>query len=153
MVPRMVGHSKSETCNYEFSDKSRCREPVFFENKCILHVEFPHNRNGSEFQRISDLKERRLREKTVQGDYSFEGARLPAVDFSRQTIKADLDFRNSVIYGAEFVERFGTEEWTKLKSVTVERATIKGGVNFEAAKTEGDVCFNKTKIRGSVRFS
>lgn len=59
-------------CKYE-----GCKEKVFEDSDyCILHVELPNDENSDEFERINELKEKKVKERIHNKNFNFEGVKL-----------------------------------------------------------------------------
>jgi uncharacterized protein YjbI with pentapeptide repeats len=114
---------------------------------CVLHVDFPRNKDSIEYKELSVEKEKKLKEKAAKGDFNFEGAILEGIDFYQQPIlmlncrkahiHGDVNFGGSVIYG----------------EVRFSQSKICGHVNFSWTTINGDVYFNNAEIDGELNFS
>jgi len=124
-------------CDYKLKDGEKCKEEALKGSKyCILHIDFPEDRDSKEFKRIAKLKEEKVKEKISKGDFNFEGAKLLNVDFSELKIDNDTDFTNAVI----------------LKDVIFNNTNIIGNVLFSGAVIDGDTVFDEAKIGTTVAF-
>src|SRR5665647_774830 len=80
----------SPRCEYIFRNKygqkgegAQCSEHAYADGKCLLHVGLPA---GSEFKDLVVKKAERTVEKADKEDFNLEGAILPALNFSEQSV-------------------------------------------------------------------
>jgi len=83
-------------CEY-ISNGKKCNEESFENsNYCILHIDLPDDEKSDEFEKITDWKEEKIKQKIDKGDFNFEGAKLLEFDFFKVTwlFYLDLNHKN-----------------------------------------------------------
>jgi hypothetical protein len=126
-------------CKYVSPDGSfECYEQALQgEKHCILHIDFP--KDDKEFERIADMKNKKVAEKIGNDDFCFIGAKLGRIVFRNLQIRAtEIAF-----------------DYANLGDVWFENvhAILTIGVTFDNAIINGLVIFDKkTNIDGEIRF-
>lgn len=125
-----------EESNLDCKNKN-CNEKVYGSyDYCILHVKLPEDEDSTDFQKINELKEKKVKEKIRNNDYDFTGVQLAKVDCHEENIDGNLIFVNAKING----------------NVNFNEAKINGNVNFNGAEIKGNVIFSGSEINGNVTF-
>jgi len=130
-------------CEYKFRDQygvkgkgEQCAEDAHSDGKCILHINFPANKDSPEYEDIAAKKAEKIREKAEKDDFYFEGAILPAIDFSERSVLGFV-FVDATIGGV----------------ASFTGATFKGRAWFLQAIFEGDALFDSATFEGRVWFT
>jgi hypothetical protein len=90
-------------CKYVSPDGSfECYEQALQgEKHCILHIDFPKDKESQEFERIADIKNKKVAEKIGNSDLCFVGAKLNEIVFSNLQIGAGklgfVDFHYAIL--------------------------------------------------------
>jgi len=93
-----------KTCSHKYgSSGDLCAEEVWkTSDYCILHTDFPKDRNLPDFNVLIEEKTKEIRKKVMNQDFNFEGARLFELNFSKMKIKGDVNFIDVDIRGNGF---------------------------------------------------
>ena len=103
-----------------------------------MHLDFPKDETGKEFQKIKELKEKEIKEKLKKGDFDFEGTTLFEINATWVETKNSLNFNASQIRtDAQF------DEAKVGGSVILKNVLIEGKAWFEDAKITGDFVENE----------
>lgn len=114
-------------CKYEGRQiQYKCEDECWKDSDyCILHTDFPKDRNSDEFNIIKKEKERVFKQKIDNEDYIFHGAKLYEINLQEAKIGSYINLIESEIVN---------------------------GINFNGAEINGHVIFNLAKIGGIVTF-
>ena len=137
-------------CNYFLKDTTHknCEEKSHLGSEfCILHLDFPENKDGDEFKKIIKLKEEKIREKIAISDYNFEGAILANITLKDLKIDANLIFNNAQIWGDAWFQNLEISHDSHFSG-----AHFYGGTSFIESKVEMCAVFEKTIFENSCWF-
>ena len=164
----MGSDANSIKCGHRYINGEKCEEKVMSGSVyCILHSAVPADEESEEFQRILNLKEKKVNEKLNNNDFNFRGAHLYKVDFSGRQIGNNLNFIDARI------TKYACFDYTTIKgNVCFQRAKIHVrcalgaldededfdvhsgcALSFMGASIEKDVFLNEVDINGDVNFT
>jgi uncharacterized protein YjbI with pentapeptide repeats len=143
-------------CKYKYQfvnphevNNFKCAEEVWQGSEyCILHINFPKDKNSPEFKALLKEKNKKIVEKINNNDFNFRGAKLPEINFKGMTITKDIVFSNALIEGSALFSNSTIEGYAVFES-----ATIKGNVNFIGANIKGWAVFDGVNINGDTKFT
>lgn len=161
-----------KTCKHEYGSSGElCTEEVWINSDyCILHTDFPRNRNSPDFNILTAEKNKEIQKKVTNKDFNFEGSRLFNLDFYRMKIMGDLNLRDADVKENLLLSYLKVEGKSILQGITVgetcdfqeaefggdaefTQAVIGGNANFNRAKINGNVHFDKAEIGGDANFT
>ena len=159
-------------CDYELEPGKKCPIENYNDSLfCVLHTPFPENKKDIEYQQIMELKNRKILEKIVSGDFDFTGVIIQDFFFPEGfKIKKSINCCGAKIRGNVFLGKITISEDALFNGTTIEGATliegtiiggtasftfatIKGQANFKDAIIKGDVSFIGAKIDGMTSFN
>ena len=83
-------------CKYQFRDGTYCQESGYLGSEyCILHMNFPQDKDSDEWKTVNELKNGRIKEKINDKEYNFEGVVLGNFEFYDE-FKAYVNFQDAV---------------------------------------------------------
>jgi hypothetical protein len=136
-----------------------CSENKFEDHDyCILHVDFPPQVNSAEFEKIKELKNKKVDEKKYSNDFNFRGVKLFSVDLNNINTDKDLIFTHSHIlnnFECNHAEINGDIWFDEIKigeHCSFEFSEIGGTVSFFMSQIGGDIRFDKSKIKKYAWF-
>lgn len=90
-----------ESCKYEHQDTNyKCIGESWKDSDyCILHTNFPDDEKSPEFKLISEGKQKKIKEKIINNDFDFTGAKLGEIRLQGADIKGRLIFSYAIIKG------------------------------------------------------
>lgn len=150
-----------KTCKHEYgSSGDLCTGEVWKNSDyCILHTDFPRNRNSPDFNSLTEEKNKEIQKKVKDNDFDFEGARLFNLDLSRVEIKGDLNLRDVDVKENLLLAYLKVEGNSIFQKTTVggscdfQEAKFGGDADFTQVVIGGNANFNRAKINGSVHFN
>jgi uncharacterized protein YjbI with pentapeptide repeats len=137
-------------CDYKVKRNQKCSlEPYGNSPFCVLHIDFPEDKKCEEYQRLLELKNKKILEKVHSGDFDFTGAIIrdfPVID--------NLQIYNSVLFTfAKIIGDVSFKRGTIKGDVSFQGATLYGNVDFENSIITGNVFFGQTIINGDLNFT
>lgn len=151
--------SNEPTCQYESAEefgelrlRLQCQEPIYSNGKCLLHADFPDDKQSPEYVELINKKGEKIAERVAQNRCNFVGVKLASVDLDsiaqgcdKNKVKTELHFEDAVITGDVVLKH------ELHQNVRFDKATLRH-VLFDGARIYENVRFVDAKINGCVRF-
>jgi len=125
---------------------------------CVLHTPFPEDEKSEEYQKILNLKNRKVHEKIQSGNFDFRGVIIEEFKFTGELrIQGDLLFefatiKRGVLCSHITIEGSAIFRGAKIGYVWFRNAVIGIQAVFDCATIEGEADFIKAKIGGYASF-